>query len=84
MQNLEWYLADLKSTGKNTIETVEKSLTDMFIRLIRIYPCLICQGAYFVFYSELNRDFNKGVTLQNRGERVTTVAPSCSERSAAC
>ena len=43
MQNLEWYLADLKSTGKNTIETVEKSLTDMFIRLIRIYPCLILQ-----------------------------------------
>ena len=41
MQNLEWYLADLKSTGKNTIETVEKSLTDMFIRLVRIYPCLI-------------------------------------------
>ena len=34
MQNLEWYLADLKSTGKNTIETVEKSLTDMFIRLV--------------------------------------------------
>ena len=41
MQNLEWYLADLKSTGKNTIETVEKSLTDMFIRLVRIYPCLV-------------------------------------------
>ena len=40
MQNLEWYLADLKSMGKNTIETVEKSLTDMFIRLVRIYPCL--------------------------------------------
>ena len=40
MQNFEWYLADLKSTGKNTIETVEKSLTDMFIRLVRIYPCL--------------------------------------------
>ena len=40
MQNLEWYLADLKFTGKNTIETVEKSLTDMFIRLVRIYPCL--------------------------------------------
>ena len=40
MQNLGWYLADLKSTGKNTIETVEKSLTDMFIRLVRIYPCL--------------------------------------------
>ena len=40
MQNLEWYLADLKSTEKNTIETVEKSLTDMFIRLVRIYPCL--------------------------------------------
>ena len=40
MQNLEWYLADLKSTGKNTIETVEKSLTDMFIRLVKIYPCL--------------------------------------------
>ena len=42
MQNLKWYLADLKSTGKNTIETVEKSLTDMFIRLFRIYPCLEC------------------------------------------
>ena len=41
MQNHEWYLADLKSTGKNTIETVEKSLTDMFIRLVRIYPCLL-------------------------------------------
>ena len=41
MQNLKWYLADLKSTGKNTIETVEKSLTDMFIRLVRIYPCLL-------------------------------------------
>ena len=41
MQNLERYLADLKSTGKNTIETVEKSLTDMFIRLVRIYPCLV-------------------------------------------
>ena len=41
MQNLEWYLTDLKSTGKNTIETVEKSLTDMFIRLVRIYPCLV-------------------------------------------
>ena len=40
MKNLEWYLADLKSTEKNTIETVEKSLTDMFIRLVRIYPCL--------------------------------------------
>ena len=40
MQNLEWYLADLKSTGKNTMETVEKILTDMFIRLVRIYPCL--------------------------------------------
>ena len=44
MQNLEWYLADLKSTGKNTIETVEKSLTDMFIRLVRIYPCLYLQA----------------------------------------
>ena len=41
MQNLEWYPADLKSTGKNTIETVEKSLSDMFIRLVRIYPCLL-------------------------------------------
>ena len=30
----------MKSTGKNTIETVEKNLTDMFIRLVRIYPCL--------------------------------------------
>ena len=47
MQNLEWYLADLKSTGKNTIETVEKSLTDMFIILVRIYPCLIVGGLYF-------------------------------------
>ena len=44
MQNLEWYLADLKSTGKNTIETVEKSLTDMFIRLVRIYPSLSCMS----------------------------------------
>ena len=43
MQNLEWYLADLKSMGKNTIETVEKSLTDMFIRLVRIYLCLVQQ-----------------------------------------
>ena len=41
MQNIEWYLADLKSTGKNTSETVEKKLTDMFIRLVRIYPCLV-------------------------------------------
>ena len=40
MQNLEWYLADLKYTGKNTIETVQKSLTDTFIRLLRIYSCL--------------------------------------------
>ena len=46
MQNIEWYLADLKSTGKNTIETVEKSLTDMFIRLVRIYPCL-CKSLIF-------------------------------------
>ena len=36
MQKLEWYLADLKTTGKNTTENVEKSLTDMFIRLVRI------------------------------------------------
>ena len=47
MQNLEWYLADLTSTGKNTIETVEKSLTDMFIRLVRIYPCLKCLSQLF-------------------------------------
>ena len=46
MQNLEWYLADLKSTEKNTIETVEKSLTDMFIRLVRIYPCLVDIDSY--------------------------------------
>ena len=51
MQNLEWYLADLKSTGKNTIETVEKSLTDMFIRLVRIYPCLLC---LYTILSRLN------------------------------
>ena len=37
MQKREWYLADLKSTGKNTIETIEKNLTDMFIRLVRIH-----------------------------------------------
>ena len=36
MQNFEWYLADLKSTGKNTMETFKKSLTDMFIRLVKI------------------------------------------------
>ena len=53
MQNLEWYLADLKSTGKNTIETVEKSLTDMFIRLVRIYLCLT------VIQNELNRKLSK-------------------------
>ena len=47
MQNLEWYLADLKSTGKNTIQTVEKSLTDMFIRLVRLYPCL-CLWPYHI------------------------------------
>ena len=49
MQNLEWYLADLKYTGKNTIETVEKGLTDMFIRLVRIYPCLLslCCDKFF-------------------------------------
>ena len=40
MQIFEWYLADLKSTEKNTIEIVEKSLTDMFIRLVKVYPCL--------------------------------------------
>ena len=48
MQNLEWYLADLKSTGKNTIETVEKSLTDMFIRLVRIYPCLVYRVGFMI------------------------------------
>ena len=51
MQNLEWYLADLKSTGKNTIETVEKSLTDMFIRLVRIYPSLYHFPDYIHRYS---------------------------------
>ena len=30
------------------------------------------------------RDFNKGVKLQNYGERVTTLRLSSSERSAAC
>ena len=53
MQNLEWYLADLKSTGKNTIETVEKSLTDMFIRLVRIYPCLSCCILFLVRVHDL-------------------------------
>ena len=48
MHNLKWYLADLKSTGKNTIETVERSLTDMFIRLVRIYPCLYFSVSRFV------------------------------------
>ena len=51
MQNFEWYLADLKSTGKNTIETVEKSLTDMIIRLVRIYPCLV-----YTVWGVLRRD----------------------------
>ena len=55
MQNLEWYLADLKSTGKNTIETVEKSLTDMFIRLVRIYPCLLGQTSSYYAGSRLER-----------------------------
>ena len=65
MQNLEWYLADLKSTGKNTIETVEKSLTDMFIRLVRIYPCLVYVITYLLatavsnvmVYSEYDKVF---------------------------
>ena len=48
MQNLEWYLADLISTGKNTIETVEKSLTDMFIRLVRLYPCLYALSIWHI------------------------------------
>ena len=38
MQNLKWYLADLKSTGKNTIETVEKSLTDMLLDWLGYIP----------------------------------------------
>ena len=46
MQNLDWYLADLPSTGKNTIETPEKSLTDMFIRLVSMYPFLIAEGDF--------------------------------------
>ena len=56
MQNLEWYLADLKSTGKNTIETVEKSLTDMFIRLVRIYPCLL--GNVYKFKTVIFNEFS--------------------------
>ena len=52
MQDLKWYLADLKSTGKNTIETVEKSLTDMFIRLVRIYPCLSASSTGIVVQVE--------------------------------
>ena len=64
MQNLEWYLTDLKSTGKNTIEIVEKSLTDTFIRLLRIYPCLNyymlnCCPKIKVLYTQL---FGKAVT----------------------
>ena len=58
MQNLEWYLADLKSTEKNTIETVDKSLTDMFIRLVRIYPCL---------YNILSRDDGRWPTIGRLG-----------------
>ena len=39
----------------------------------------ICEGAYFVSYSELNRDLmyieiSRDVTLQNRGEWVTSLA----------
>ena len=49
MQNLEWYLADSKSTGKNTIGTVEKSVTDMFIRLVRIDPCPLVTGLNMLF-----------------------------------
>ena len=55
MQILEWYLADLKSTEKKTIETVEKSLTDMFIRLVRIYPCLSrVSGIRSLIFPDLN------------------------------
>ena len=65
MQNLEWYLADLKSTGKNTIETVEKSLTDMFIRLVRIYPCLLYLILKVVSY--IRRDVSPGRGIQATG-----------------
>ena len=61
MQNLEWYLADLKSTEKYTIETVEKSLTDMFIRLVRIYPCLTCLERRFPGHATLNQRGNNAV-----------------------
>ena len=58
MQNLEWHLADLKSTGKNTMETVEKSLTDMFVRFVRIYPCLLyCYLLLVLYYQYYNLNF---------------------------
>ena len=67
MQNLEWYLADLTSTGKNTIETVEKSLTDIFIRLVRIYPCLYCLYREIILWRQIRlsqaTDANGFVTM---------------------
>ena len=83
MQNLEWYLADLKSTGKNTIETVEKSLTDMFIRLVRIYPCLVgLRNIYYISrssaYTSKHKTFvyhlcNVEPTLETLGRRCINV-----------
>ena len=59
MQNLEW--SDLKSTGKNTIETVEKSLTVMFIRLVKIFPCLYIEGGARENLLNLYLKFRKGL-----------------------
>ena len=81
MQNLEWYLADLKSTGKNTIETVEKSLTDMFIRLVRIYPCLLWENTdyadswwilvYVAFFAIMVISWQKEARTMPYSHRIT-------------
>ena len=73
MQNLEWYLADLKSTGKNTIATVEKSLTDMFIRLVRIYPCLFL----LLLWADTDILFIVKITAQcsRRSEYIVAIKP---------
>ena len=69
MQNLEWYLADLKSTGKNTIETVEKYLTDMFITLVRIYPCLFPSAIYATPFVNVAFEDHR-VVVHGRSRRV--------------
>ena len=49
MQNLEWYLADLKSTGKNTLETVETCLLDWLGYIFLSITVMITCHFYLLF-----------------------------------